>query len=544
MEKLLSHINKKRIAFFLVFLILFYTVGCKYFKVKKVPANEIESIHNIGEIHKSFFVHEGEKVYSLKDIAIDSAYISGYLDLASYYHLYEGRNFRYNEEEANILNEVHIYLKENSETLILGTTEIPLSAIETIRIVEKDSGKTAASYTFGTFGIILGVLVIISIIAALLKSSCPYVYAHDGEAFIFEGEIYGGAIASNLQRDDYMPLPSLQPSNETYRIRISNELKERQYTDLAQLVVVEHKSEQKVLLDKEGKPHLVHEVNKPTEAVSYSGENLLPSLIDKDMDVFFFNDEDHSQNGIVMKFTKPEKADMGKLVLNGKNTLWFDYQFGEFLSMFGGIHDEYMDQQSQIPNIEREQRIIDNDFPLSIYVKKEGAWILVDYLYTVGPLASRDFVIPIDLSEIKKDQVEIMVETGFMFWELDFVGMDYTVDEDVKVDYLKPVKALGTGSKDWTTALSVTDHQYMSQEHVGEVTEIIYRAIKPQKNHRQTYFLHTSGYYELIRDFQGLPKLVELNKFKKNGYFSEFSRAKYLKVLDRENRIASIKTIN
>ena len=454
------------------------------------------------------------------------------------------RRYRYKKFEENILNEIHIYLKAGSNQLEFGTALIPLSDIEAIWIVEKDQLKTVASYTFGTFGVLLGVVAIFAIIVALTKSSCPYVYAYDGEAFIFEGEIFGGAIASNLQRDDYMPLPSLQPSNETYRIRISNELKERQYTDLAQLVVVEHKSEQKVLLDKEGKPHLVHEVNKPTEAVSYSGENLLPSLIDKDKDIFFFNDEDHSQNGIVMKFTKPENAEIGKLVLNGKNTLWFDYQFGEFLSMFGGFHDEYMDRQSQIPKTKREQRVIDNDFPLSIYVKKKGAWNLVDYLYTVGPLASRDFVIPIDLSEIKEDQVEIMVETGFMFWELDFAGMDFTVDEELTVDYLKPVIALGTGSKDWTTALSVADHQYMAQEHVGEVTEIVYRAIRPQKNHKQTYFLHTSGYYELIRDFQGLPKLVELNKFKKNGYFSEFSRAKYLKILDRENRIASIKTIN
>lgn len=544
MKKLLSHTNKKRFAFFLVGLILFYTIGCKYFKANKVPTNELENIHNIGEIHKSFYIHQGYMVYSLEDIQIDSVFISGYLASAENYHLKYERSYRYKSFEQDILNEVHIYLIDNSKPITNGTTLIPLLDIETIRIVEKDRGKTAASYTLGTFGVLIGVMAIITIIVALTKSSCPYVYAYDGEAYIFEGETYGGAIASNLQRDDYMPLPSLIPTNKTFRIRISNELKERQYTDLAQLVVVEHKSNQKVLLDKEGNPHFVHNVKKPTEAVSYGGENLLPSLIDKDKEVFFFNDEDYSQNGIVMKFTKPKNTEMGKLVLNGKNTLWFDYQFGEFLSLFGDFYDEYMGKQSQKPQAEREQRIIDNDFPLSIYVKKKGAWKLVDYLYTIGPLASRDFVIAIELSEIKGDQVEIKVETGFMFWELDFAGMDFTMDEDVKVDHLKPVKALGTGSEDWTAALSETDHQYMSQEHVGEVTEIVYRALKASKNHEQTYFLHTSGYYELIRDFQGLPKLVELNKFKKNGYFSEFSRTKYLKVLDRENRIASTKTIN
>ncbi len=433
MKKLLTHINKKYISFFLVALILFYAVGCKYFKVENITANELVSIHNIGEIHKSFFVHEGNTIYSIIDIQVDSAHVSGYLTTASNYHLKDERSYRYKSFEVNILNEIHLYLKAGSNALITGTTSIATSDIESIQIVEKNLGKTAASYFFGSAGILLGVIVIIGIIVALTKSSCPYVYTHDGEGFIFEGEIYGGAIASNLQRDDYMPLPSLKSSNDTYRIRISNELKERQYTDLAQLVVVEHKIEQNVLLDKEGLPHTVSDVNEPIEAVSYSGENLLPSLIEKDMDVFLFNDEEYSKNGIVMEFEKPEDAKHAKLVLRGKNTLWFDYQFGEFLSMFGGVYNEYMEKQSQIPNAEREQRMIDNDFPLSIYIQKEGAWKLLEHKNTIGPLASRNFVVPIELSEIVGNTVEIKLETGFMFWELDFAGLDFTENDDVRV---------------------------------------------------------------------------------------------------------------
>jgi hypothetical protein len=43
-----------------------------------------------------------------------------------------------------------------------------------------------------------------------------------------------------------------------------------------------------------------------------------------------------------------------------------------------------------------------------------------------------------------------------------------------------------------------------------------------------------------VRDFKGPPVILELNKFKRPGYFSEFSRAKYLRVLDREDAIAKI----
>jgi hypothetical protein len=72
----------------------------------------------------------------------------------------------------------------------------------------------------------------------------------------------------------------------------------------------------------------------------------------------------------------------------------------------------------------------------------------------------------------------------------------------------------------------------------------MFRAIKLSENQRQSFFLHTRGYYELIRDFEGFPNLVELKKFKKNGYFSDFSRATYLKVFDRENKMASVKSID
>jgi hypothetical protein len=448
------------------------------------------------------------------------------------------------ETERGILNEVHIYLNNQGEELPRGSYTIPFSDIREIRIIEKDTGKTTASYVFGTLGIVLGAFVVIGIIVALTKSSCPYVYSHDGESFLFEGEIFGGAIGPNLQREDYLPLPSLKSADDLYRLRISNELHERQYTDLAQLVVVEHPENQKVLLDKSGKPHLLKEVERPTSATSYSGENLISSLAEKDREVFFFNDEDYSNNGIIMKFEKPQQSGLGKLVLQGKNTLWFDYQFGEFLKKFGGFYNEWMDKQSKISSEERTQRIIDNDFPLSIYLKQNNQWELVDRLFTVGPLALRDFVVPVDLSKVDSDQVEIKIETGFMFWELDYVGMDFTEDQQLKIGYFKPIEAFGTGSIDWTKALEAVDKQYMVQEEVGEVTEIIYREMKPTNDNQKTCFLHTNGYYELIREFDGLPKIVELNKFKEPGYFSEFSRANYLNILRSKSEIASVRSIN
>jgi hypothetical protein len=545
MKYLATPTHKKRISYFLIALILFYSYGCNYFKVKNLTPNDIVSIRDIGEMHKYFLVHSESEIFSLNEISIDTTSISGRLSTKTGYVYYsEGRKYRMNKTENGILNEVHIYLYENSEDLQLGFAEIPFSSIKSIKIIEKDNGKTTASYVFGGLGIVFGVMVIVTIISALLKSSCPYVYVFDGESFVFEGETFGGAIAPNLQRDDYMPLPSLKTSDDTYRIRISNELKERQYTDLAQLVVVEHPVGKSVLLDKSGEPQLISMVESPVEAISFNGNNLQQVLKEKDDEVYFFNDEDYSVNGMTIKFKKPQDASLGKVVLNAKNTLWFDYLFGEFLGKFGGFYNEWMDKQSALTTQERMQKVIENDFPLTFYIKSNGEWKLIDYLLTVGPLASRDFVIPIDLSNHHSDEVEIKMETGFMFWEMDFVGMDFSENQNISTTNQKPTLAFGTGSMDWTSALEEKDNQYMAQENVGEVTEVVFRAMKAQEGFEQTCFLHTSGYYELIRKFEGLPKLTELSKFKQPGYFSEFSRIRYLHVLDRGNTMASVKSIN
>ncbi len=519
-------------------LILFYSTGCKYFKVKQVQPNNFNTIYDIGKGHKEFFIHQGNFVYSLYNIHVDSLSLSGSIGNPQTYYLEEGRGFRMKSHEEKILNEVHIYLNEESEKISIGPTDIAFSSIHEILITDKDKGKTAASFIFGGIGIFLGVMVIVFIILLLTKSSCPYVYSDDGEGFVFEGEIYGGAIGSNLQREDYLPLRSLKPSDGIFRIRINNELKERQYTDLAELLVVEHLENEKVLLDHSGFPHSIKSLEAPQTALSYSGEDLLSSIEKKDSIIYFFNDEDYSRNGMILKFENPTYSNEAKLVIAGKNTLWFDYQFGEFLALFGSFYDEYMAKQSKVPQAEREQLGIDNDFPLSISIKKHGEWQIIERLNTIGPLASRDFVIPIDLSDIDADFFEIKMETGFMFWEVDLAGIDFSPNQKFELIGLKPISALGTGSKDWIEELAGIDHQYMAQEETGDISEIIYRGIEPAENHVQSYFLHVSGYYELVRDFEGLPNLVELNKFKTNGYFSDFSRANYLKVLGREQYLA------
>ena len=80
-------------------------------------------------------------------------------------------------------------------------------------------------------------------------------------------EMYGGAIYSSLERDDYMPLPNLKDFNEEYQLKISNELQERQYTNLAELVVIQHPENSSVIIDKNGTIQTIISPFSPSKAI-------------------------------------------------------------------------------------------------------------------------------------------------------------------------------------------------------------------------------------------------------------------------------------
>ncbi len=555
MKTLSTPHTKRIISFSLILILLLYSNACHYYKVRSAQPNEIPSISKIGKIHKQFYINTVSDVYSISSFKLDSVSISGILTRPAKKPYYNNLNgYRYKEAETDILNEVHIYLNTDdvSQFMInrsspslnyLGNAVIPLSSILEIKIIEKDTGKTTASYFFGTVGVISGVLIIITVIVALTKSSCPYIYSCDGEGYVFDGEIFGGAIAKNLQREDYMLLPSLKPTDGLYKIRVCNELKERQYTDLAQLLVVEHPADQKVLLDKKGVAHSIGNIQPPVSAITFSGDDLLSAMESTDQKVFFFNDEEYSTNGVALKFNKPAGANMGKLVLRAKNTLWFDYQVGNFFQLFGNSFDGWMQKQSEINPDDRRQRIIDQQFPLEFYLKNDTEWNLVDRIETVGPLAYRDIVVPIDLTKHTTSEIELKIQSGFMFWEVDQIGMDFKNDNELEIFRVNPISANGTGDLDWLAELNDIDGKYMSQATVGMVTELVYRAPSASdKGYVQTCFLYTSGYYEPIREFEGLPQLLELYRFKAPGYFSDFSRTNYLIAIEKEAALASVKT--
>ena len=87
-----------------------------------------------------------------------------------------------------------------------------------------------------------------------------------------------------------------------------------------------------------------------------------------------------------------------------------------------------------------EQWTEDQNIPLTVSIKTTEGWKEVQKIKVVGPLLNRDMVIPVELPA--DGPVEFKISCGYLFWELDYAGIDYTAEAVFTVDTLKPREAI------------------------------------------------------------------------------------------------------
>jgi len=154
--------------------------------------------------------------------------------------------------------------------------EVPLDQLQRVWVERKQlsQGRTiglVAAVAVGTLAVLVGVW-------AATKQSCPFVYSWDGTQYVFDAEPYGGAISRGLEKDDFSQLEHLREQDGIYRLRMTNEVDETQFTNLTELLVVDHPAGTRVAADVRGKLHTLSAPQVPLSARDAAGHDLLPWL--------------------------------------------------------------------------------------------------------------------------------------------------------------------------------------------------------------------------------------------------------------------------
>lgn len=498
------------------------------------------SINQLKQQSRFFILRSGSKSYYMKTLSLsdDQKTLNAILDTLPPNHklyLTYGRKgkmlYKKNTLDEGVLTEVHLFISKDT-SIQPGNYSLSLDKVQKIEVVEKDKQRTTGSYIIGAVGYTMGAIAVAAIIVAATKSSCPFVSAYTNNEFALQGEIYGGAIYPQLTRDDYMPL-RMQPNvNGTLQVKISNELQERQYTDFADLLIITHDKNSKVLSDEKGNLYEIRQPQSPIKAwTTNKADALAPLLQLNDNRLLHFDDTlaTDAGNYVITKFTKPANVQKAKLVLSLKNSYWLDYLYGEMAKGFGSYYNAYVKKQHKTPVEKLLKWTKDQKLPLEISIRTNDGWKKITDLTTIGPLATREVVVPVDLSDINAESVEIKLSSGFMFWEIDYAAIDYSDDKNFEVERVSPSVATDEAGKNVLSLLQKRDGIYLEQPVPGNMVTLQYKC-KPQKeNTTRSYILYTRGYYEHVRDFKGSPNISFLNQFKQPNAFPVFSLQLYKK---------------
>ncbi|WP_242131902.1 hypothetical protein [Aestuariivivens marinum] len=506
-----------------------------YYKITDLTTSQEEINERIATF-KSFghytIIQSGENLFHLNNIKIDQEnnMLYGTMENLSPSHEYKKprkkNSNRFNKNKQNPTNEFHIKLKTNITLEVGKEVSIPFEDIHSISLNKRDSGTELAVVMLGAYSFIGTIYLIL----LLTKSSCPFVYVKSGDTYQFIGELYPGVLTENMQRDDYIPLGKYDDSNNDYSIKVTNELKEIQYTDLLELIVVDHPSDIQVLLDDQGNMYTFTNLIQPIHVLIDDLELDKETVFEKDNNFYAFNNTtewDDNKRHIIIEFDAPEDPADAKLYLTAKNSMWLDYIFGKFNEQFGSYYQEFQVQQQTKTKEQSEKWIREQYIPLSVFVETSNGWQLIDEINTVGPLAFRDLVVPIDINLITQDRLRVKLETGFMFWEVDYVGIDYSENLPLSVNHISPYEAIDHNNNLVTKLITSEDNIYLAQPEVGDEVIVNFNLENASDNDTHSIFLKNRGYYNYVREYEGEPNLEALRMFKRKGKFPDFSKSEY-----------------
>lgn len=398
--------SKKSIRFISSFLLVFFISGCISQSRRMVPLDESLPVDE-----RFVILNWDDKEFQITDVSVDNNQIHALLHPPAKYYT-----------EAQ---ELHIFV---DSTFVLpevlpGNITINFSSISRVEIHEVEVGETVTKTVWATIGCVGCSIGLVFLIALLTKNSCPFVYAFNGESFEFTGEIYSGSIHPPLERHDYLPLPNLVSVEDEYQIKISNEIHEIQHTNLAELLIIDHPEDVDVLVDKYGVPHTLSDLQAPIIAYNVKNENISDQILGIDSLIYIgemIQEEDSPMDGIILSFPRPEGTDDAKLVINGKNSFWLDYLYGQFYDLFGDKYNDWSEKRKDASESEMRKWSLDQGIPLSVYIEKDGEWVFADYFHVAGPMALKKDVLSLDISDVKTANLNIKIEFGYFFWEIDY----------------------------------------------------------------------------------------------------------------------------
>jgi hypothetical protein len=516
-----------------VVLIISLLQSCNYYKLTTANIAVSTSAEVITKNQSNYIiVHLGDNIWQLDGAIITTETVTGYLSkmtpkAAEYYRkAVEDNNYRVEKDNTDFISQLHLHVEQFKKSD--NTVTFKTSDITKIDVMKMDGALTTLSKVATPLLIIAGAVGAFAIFLAVV-CGCPHAYTFDGTSYHYNNTLFTGATSENMERDDYKGMPDYNPESEDYSMIIKNEENEIQYTNLLELIVVNHNSDVDVVTDQNGTIYALKNQIQPTTILDDNGADLANILAyNDDLGHSFDNSGESDYKNVYATFNKPEDASNAKLVLKATNTRWSGFVHKEFSKLFGKYYDNWVKKNHKKSKDEVMASLKKTGIPMVVSVKKGNQWIDIETIDLIGEVNYNSLVVPIDASLLEGEQIEVRIRSGFMFWDLDYVNIDFTPTTELDVQHLSPTSVTGTNSNH-QAALSNDDDLYMEHLRTGDSANILFTGLKPAAANR-TIFLHSKGYYIFQEVYEGKLQTNELAKINKDAGMSAYSERLFNKV--------------
>ncbi|MBN2409903.1 MAG: hypothetical protein JXE07_09210 [Candidatus Aminicenantes bacterium] len=394
--------------------------------------------------------------------------------------------------------------------------EIELSSIKAV--LKKRDDYSLAIIGAGVAGIAAWLIIGINTAPSPPPTqSCPFVYSFDGECFIFDAEPYGGAICQALQRTEWCGLEHLKETGGLYRILVTNELDESQYTDELKLVVVDHPPGIKVAPDAAGRIHtFIHPVS-PLKALQNGREDISEFIVKQDSSVWASRydgnpspDVSSLKDDLVFEFAKPRNAQKAKLLLNASTDFWGSRVAREFLTLFGNRVSDWYDAVNA-GGVEFRKltawHMREELYLLQVRVDTPDGWKPRGIIYGGGPFVAEDKAVILDIGDVTGETLRIKLTPPKQFWNIDLLAIDYSHDMAVDVREIAPASSGKQADPAVDELLAALDDRYFVMPRTGDSVEIVFPAPPEKPGSVRSLLLKASGYYDVHLSADGEPRV-------------------------------------
>jgi hypothetical protein len=169
---------------------------------------------------------------------------------------------------------------------------------------------------------------------------------------------------------------------------------------------------------------------------------------------------------------------------------------GRLVRAWGRDVAQWYDPVTSAAVAERLGPVLNDEAPLAVLVRVNGAWEPRGRVWEIGPEVAKRVALPLDLSGVSGKQVEIRLESMPNCWMVDYAGLDVTPPARFSAQETGLERAVRKDGRDVRGLLSTEDRSYLVMER-GDEAELFLRVPPPAPGLARSYVVRTSGWYRI-----------------------------------------------